>query len=320
METSAPENMEAENNKSFLTRFYIYQKERFPLLTHGIMIAAFSFSAVSYSRICRGKENFIPLNIFLPGVFITISFFLLLRILDEFKDAEEDATYRKYLPVPRGLISLKELKAVGVVTLTLQLLVQAIFFPKMILLWMIAIVYEGLMGAEFFVPAWLKKMPMLYVISHMFIIPLVDIYASGLDWFLENTFAPAGLIFFLAVSYMNGIVVEFGRKIRPAFAEEEGVVTYSKLHGENRATLYWVIALTITLALSIAASVFAGYGLLAYTILFVLFILCCAPALLFIKNKTRKNAKMIEYASGVWTITMYLTLGGVPMLKNLFAI
>jgi len=55
--------MEA-NNQSFIRRFLTYQKERFPFLAHGVMISAFTFSAVSYSRICRGEEGFIPLEIF----------------------------------------------------------------------------------------------------------------------------------------------------------------------------------------------------------------------------------------------------------------
>ncbi len=45
----------------------------------------------------------------------------------------------------------------------------------------------------------------------MFIIPLIDIYASGLDWFLAGVPPPRGLLFFFAVSYMNGIVLEIGR-------------------------------------------------------------------------------------------------------------
>jgi len=40
-------------------------------------------------------------------------FFLQLRIADEFKDYEEDRRCRPHRPVPRGLVSLGELKAVA---------------------------------------------------------------------------------------------------------------------------------------------------------------------------------------------------------------
>ena len=93
----------------------------------------------------------------------------------------------------------------------------------------------------------------------MFIIPLVDIYASGLDWMLEDGKAPFGLLFFFAVSYMNGIVLEFGRKIRAPEKEEEGVVSYTKLYGTKKGTIYWILILGATLILAFIASWHAGH-------------------------------------------------------------
>ena len=40
------------------------------------------------------------------------------------------------------------------------------------------------------------------------------------------------------------------------------------------------------------------------------------PAFLFLKKPTPKLAKGIELTSALWTILMYLTLGGIPMLLN----
>lgn len=306
-----------ENSSSFFTRLYIYQKERFPFLAHGLLVAAFSFSAISYSRICRGAFGFVSGTTFLMGIFITITLFFLVRIFDEFKDAEDDAKYRSELPVPRGLVSLQELKWLAIVIAIMQLIVNIFLFPKMLVIYFIVIGYLLLMGKEFFVPGWLKKHQFWYVTSHMFIIPLVDVYASGLDWKLENVLPPSGLLFFFAVSYMNGIVLEIGRKIRGPENEAEGVLTYSSILGANRATLLWILILLSTLVLSIAASVFAGYGLVAVIVLGVLFIVCSSPAFIFLKNKSQKVSKYIEYASALWTIMMYLTLGGGPMISKL---
>ena len=219
----------ADNNKSFLKRFYIYQKERFPILGHGMLVASFSFSAIAYSRICRGVEGFVPWHIYLTGIFTTITLFFLVRVFDEFKDAEDDAKYRKELPVPRGLVSLKELAIAGVIVAMLQIGINLLLFPKMLLIYFIVIAYLSLMGKEFFIAEWLKKNQFWYVTSHMFIIPLIDIYASGLDWLLAGVDAPKGLAFFFGVSYMNGIVLEVGRKIRIPENEKEGVLTYSSM-------------------------------------------------------------------------------------------
>src|SRR6478735_7095324 len=58
----------AENEAPFLKRFYKYQKERFPFLAHGLLIASFSFSAIAYSRICRNAPGFIELKNYLAGI------------------------------------------------------------------------------------------------------------------------------------------------------------------------------------------------------------------------------------------------------------
>ncbi|HET6993304.1 MAG TPA: UbiA family prenyltransferase, partial [Bacteroidia bacterium] len=296
---------------------YIYQKERFPLLGHGLLVASFSFSAISYSRICRGVTSFVDWKIYLTGIFTTITLFLLVRIFDEFKDAEDDAEYRRELPVPRGLISFRELAIMGIIIVFFQIAVNLFFFPKMLIIYFVIIAYLSLMGKEFFVAEWLKKHQFWYVTSHMFIIPLIDIYSSGLDWLLGGISAPMGLLFFFAVSYMNGIVLEIGRKIRTPEKEQKGVLSYTSMLGTNRAVILWIIILLVTLSLSVAACIFAGYGMTAFIVLGCVFILCSFPAFLFLANKTQKLSKMIEYASAVWTIAMYLTLGGGPMISKL---
>lgn len=307
-----------ENNASFLKRFFIYQKERFPLIGHGLLVASFTFSAIAYSRICRGVEGFVSWQTYLVGIFITITLFLLVRIFDEFKDAEDDAKYRPELPVPRGVIRFSELRTMGIIIFVLQVLVNIFFFPKMLLIYFAIIVYLLLMGKEFFVADWLKRHQFWYVTSHMFIIPFIDIYASGLDWLLEGAGPPTGLLFFFGVSYMNGIVLEVGRKLRVPEDENEGVLTYSSMLGANRATVLWIIVLVATLALAVGASAFAGYGLTGMIVLTTVFLVCVFPAILFLNRKTKKRSKAIELMSALWTIAMYLTLGGVPMLQKLF--
>lgn len=306
-----------ENNYPFLRRMWIYQKERFPLLGHGLMITALTFSAVSYSRICRGAEGFIPWQDFLIGIFASVTLFFLVRIYDEFKDRKDDAKYRTYLPVPRGLVTLNELRWVGWSIGLLQIAVIAIFQWEMLYLYIIVLIYLNLMGVEFFVPEWLKKQQVLYILSHMVIIPLIDIYSSGLDWLLEGAGMHWGLAWFFGVSYVNGGVIEFGRKIRTPETEEEGVVSYTKLYGTKGGVVIWLIILFVTTLLAIGAAHYADYGWPAYVIFASFFAICSFPGFKFIKNPTVKGTKHIELASVFWTMLMYFALGAIPMLKSL---
>jgi len=307
----------AKNHDSFFKRILTYQKERFPFIAHGILISSFTFSAISYSRICRHAEGFIQLADFLIGVFATITLFFLVRIFDEFKDQEEDKKFRSYLPVPRGLISLKELKNLGLAIAILQILAIAIFQSQMIWLYLLVIAYLLLMGVEFFIPEWLKKNQLAYITSHMFIIPLIDLYSSGLDWLLEGSAAHWGLAWFFVVSYFNGLVLEFGRKLRTPEGEEEGVISYTGLYGTRRGTLYWIGLMFLTMILAMGATFYVNGSMIAYAIIILCFIICSLPGWLFLKKFTAKRAKFMEYSSALWTILMYLTLGAFNYLPSL---
>src|SRR5262249_52383299 len=106
---------------SFLGRLWVYQRERFPLLGHGLLIAAFSFSAVCFSRLLRAEAGWPGWPAAVVAFLTSFLFFLQLRIADEFKDFDEDSRYRPYRPVPRGLVSLYELGWVGVGAAVVQL-------------------------------------------------------------------------------------------------------------------------------------------------------------------------------------------------------
>ena len=89
-----------------MNRWVIYQRERFPLAAHAPLVAAFSASAVCFSSLLRGHAV-APSPAALVVAFTTsLLFFLQLRIADEFKDCEDDARFRPYRPVPRGLVTL----------------------------------------------------------------------------------------------------------------------------------------------------------------------------------------------------------------------
>lgn len=303
-------------NAPYLKRFYIYQKERFPILMNGIAVSVFTFSAISFSRICRGAEGFVPWSTYLIGCFATFTLFLLVRIFDEFKDREDDAKYRTYLPVPRGLVTLKELRLIGWIVGILQITSIALFQLPMLPLYILVIGYLCLMGVEFFVPQFLKKRQILYITSHIVIIPLLDVYSSGLDWKLAGVSPPFALIFFFAVSFMNGLVVEFGRKLKAPADEEIGVVSYTGLWGTKNAILVWMICIVTTLILATIAATYAHYGLPVLSVLLALAILTVLPGFGFMRSPSKKMAKRVEIMSGIWTIGMYLTLGAVPMFMQ----
>jgi 4-hydroxybenzoate polyprenyltransferase len=149
------------------SRFWIYQAERFPVFGNGLLIAAFSFSAVSFSMLLRGVNTWPAPKTVIVCFISAFLFFLQLRLADEFKDFDEDSRYRSYRPVPRGLVSLRELGLLWVLTGALQLGLALWLNPALVPLLLIVWAYLGLMSKEFFVREWLKAHPITYMWTHM---------------------------------------------------------------------------------------------------------------------------------------------------------
>jgi 4-hydroxybenzoate polyprenyltransferase len=303
---------------SFARRWWIYQRERFPLLGHGPLIAAFSFSALSFSTLLRRQVTLTAVGPVLVAFLTALLFFLQLRIADEFKDFDEDSRYRPYRAVPRGLVSLRELGVLGILAALVQLVLAVWLTPSLLWLLAAAWIYLVLMSKEFFVPEWLKAHAILYMLSHMVIIPLVDLYATACDWLVAGEGPPRGLVWFLVVSYFNGLVIEIGRKIRGPKEEETGVNTYSALWGRRNAIRAWLGSMLATAGFASVAAWQIDFLVPMAAVLASLLMAAGILAIGFLRRPDARKAKWIETASGLWTILMYLSLGAVPLLVRVW--
>jgi 4-hydroxybenzoate polyprenyltransferase len=295
-------------------RWWVYQRERFPVFAHAPVILAFSLSAVAYSALLRGSSSLPGWKPCLVAFLSSLLTFFQLRIADEFKDFEEDSRYRPYRPVPRGLIQLRELAWVWAGSMAIQLLAALWLSPRLVVLLIATWIYLGLMTREFFARRWLKARPVVYMVSHMAIMPLVDFYATACDWVPLGRARPApGLIWFLLVSLFNGMVVEIGRKIRVPEDEERGVETYSFLWGRNRAVAVWLAMMTVTGILACVAAQYIGFFAGVITILAVTIAMATALGVRFLATRASGAGKRLETIAGVWSLLLYLSLGVLPM-------
>jgi 4-hydroxybenzoate polyprenyltransferase len=299
-----------------LKRWWVYQRERFPVLGHGPLIAAFSFCAVSVSALLRGSET-------LPGVaklavaFVTcLLFFLQLRIADECKDFAEDARWRPYRPVPRGLVSLRELRWLFIAAAVVQLMLALWLEWRLVGLLAVTWAYLALMYKEFFVRDWLKRWPIVYMVSHMAIMPLIDLFATGTDWLVEGTGPPAGLAAFLLASFFNGMVIEVGRKLRSPADEEKGVETYTALWGRPVALAAWWGVMLTTALCGVWVGVSLGTPGFIAGVLGVFLLVSAAIAAWFVRDPRPQRGKVLEAVSGVWTLVLYVVLGAWPWLAK----
>ncbi len=304
----------------FVARWWIYQRERFPVLANGVLIAAFSYCAVAFSLMLRGEAGLPGWRSVLVAFASCLIFFLQLRIADEFKDSEEDARYRPYRPVPRGLVTLRELAVVFAIGAAAQLALALWLEPRLALLLLGAWAYLTAMTKEFFVRRHLKGRPVVYMVSHMVIMPIIDLYATSSDWLTAGeTRPPLGLVWFLLASFFNGMVIEIGRKIRSRPDEEHGVETYSALWGRGAAVgCWWGVTAAALVCAALAAARIDWLGP-ALVLLGVSAAGALAVGIAFLRNPAAGRGAWIERYAGVWTLTLYLSLGAAPLLWRTLA-
>jgi 4-hydroxybenzoate polyprenyltransferase len=297
-----------------MNRWWTYQQERFPLFQHGMPIAVFSFSAVGYSLLLRGRLPLQAIGSALIAFIVVLLFFLQLRIADEFKDFETDLRHHPDRPVPRGLVSLRELGIVSIGAGAIQLgLTLALGLPLLLLL-AIVWLYLGLVVKDFFVATWLKAHPLLYLLSHTVILPLIALYATGCDWLAARSPLPTGLGWFLAVSFFNGMVIEIGRKIRVPKDEERGVETYSRLWGRQGAIMAWLGAIWFSTLSTLLAAAYIQFTAPLLLPLLLLLTSVVWVAWRFMTHPVTRWAARLELVSNVWTLGIYLSLGIFPVL------
>lgn len=289
-------------------RWWIYQKERFPLFAHGPMVIVFCLSIMLFSSLQEGE--FPEITRLAGAIITTVILFFQLRVADEFKDFADDSKYRPHRAVPRGLISLRELARVAWLGAAVQFVIAVNVDIGLVPILMLVWAYLGLMTKEFFVPEWLKSTPSAYLISHMLIMPLIAFYVSAFDWLCECRAMPAGLGWLLLFSFGCGLVLEIGRKIKSPDAERAGVETYSSLWGIGAALSVWIAASAIAVAAFLRASAFYDDSSLLISLAIGMLAFAVIVAVLTQAKSTRHlSTRLVEPGSGIFAMLLYLGLG-----------
>ena len=277
---------------NFFKKWYTYQKERFPIATYGLYIFSIVFGTFCFATESKKWIMLIPMFV------VALLQFLMVRIVDEFKDFEEDSKYRPYRPVPRGLVSLKELGILGGICAVIQIGLTAILNLKGLIYLSLVWIFFAIMSKSFFIKKLVDKHILLEVTLDEFLMPILVLYLSTFV-----TTISVKLIPFLILSYLGSWIVEIARKVRCKEDEENGVKTYTAVFGIPKAT-------TIVVVLEALIMMMQYYILgTRYIIpILALYVLINIPNLLFIIKENKKLAKMVGLLANMYLILVYISM------------
>lgn len=231
-----------------LKRLHIYFKEMYPIVPR-LLLGMIIFCEIYFIVLLNNgiTEFRITYQEFIGG-FTVFSFLLWLRIADDFKDYELDCRLFSGRPLPSGRVKKRDL-AIFVSLLITATVALNIIFMNNIWFFVFLYVYGTLMSLWFFSKKKIQKSLPLALVTHNPVQMIMNVYIIsftcikyGLPAFTLTNFLAAWTLYFPA------LIWEVSRKIR-APEEETEYVTYSKLFGHKKSTIFvliltWVDILT----------------------------------------------------------------------------
>jgi 4-hydroxybenzoate polyprenyltransferase len=245
--------------QSLVRRLAVYSGERFPPLEYGLASAVFFLAGyLAAAELARGRPE--PAAIVVGLVTVLLVFFHL-RLMDEVKDAEHDALHYPARPVPRGLITLDEVRLLIAVCMAVELALNAALSSAALTAYLIVAAFTLLMYREFFLGARLRANFLVYTLVHMPSLPLLTIYAYVL------AVAPRGgtgldpaFVLFLVATYAIGLALEIVRKVHAPGDEPAGVHTYTKQLGTVGASTLLVALVAVVTVCALGLGAALGWG------------------------------------------------------------
>ncbi|MBA2405654.1 MAG: hypothetical protein H0V66_12830 [Bdellovibrionales bacterium] len=225
-----------------LKRISIYLNEMFPVTSFlGTLLTGFALQ-ITYLRLFVQPVQF-HYQIVFSGIVIT-AVTLLIRIMDEFKDFEDDKRNFPTRPLPSGKVLPSDLKVLAGICVA-SILLLSLTSLNLFLFGLCTLGFTVLMLKWFFIEEQMRKSLPLALVTHHPIVffNIVYLLLGLIETFPALDWSKAYLILPVALIFTNW---EISRKIRTPQGETD-YTTYSKIWGPRVAiTFSLLLQLTYT--------------------------------------------------------------------------
>jgi 4-hydroxybenzoate polyprenyltransferase len=287
-----------------------WARERFPA-RNAIFFAMFYMTAL---LIGRAAETDGPIELvardFL-GFVALWCFFLMLRVFDEHKDFEADAIAHPRRVLQRGLITLRDLRWLGLRAFVIQLVISVTMdrgLGPVTMWWAAALGWSLLMAREFFVRDWLRRHIVVYALTHMLVMPLVAMWVASMG--APRASGSPVVWAFAALSMLAGLGFEIARKMRAPEQEHPMADSYTQSLGVTRASALLVVVTVATVAAAVGLTVLVTQriGIVGIIALVATLAFAVAAVSRFRDAPTPASANRSELAVGVATLATHIVV------------
>ena len=307
--------LDKKDPKIFILRWWKFIIERFPPLSHGILIV-FVFAA---NALVAFKSSSIKAvlgkNEILGWIAILLVFFHL-RVFDEIKDYDTDKLAHPERPLVRGLISIKEAKGVAVFLVLLEFILGALIGLPAFLGISCTILYSLLMYKEFFIKEWLRGRLVTYALTHSIISGIIPLFVFSCVTSRYFWQIPIEYRMFVFVNLMLSNIFEFSRKTFAKDEEKDFVDSYSKNLGTLGTALIVLLMVTLSVCVAFALGISFHLNFLFFILMGLLFLLIVFTSLFYAYFKNVLWAKTYRGAGSLFILLYNIIITG-GLLWNL---
>ncbi len=241
--------------ESVAARLLAFGAERFPPVPYLPMICLLAAAGYVPSAASHGHP-FDPARFAVAAGAVALAM-LHMRVEDELRDADVDRAGRPWRPLPRGLVTERELAVAGAAAILLAALLAATLGPRALAGFLPAAGYIALADSEFLGRTRAHPDLAAYALVHSPIVPLLLAFA----WFADPAAVPdATLAALVVLAWGAGLGMEVARKTCAPGEERPWVETYSAAMGRRHALVFGAGALAVGLAGGALDAIVAGSG------------------------------------------------------------
>jgi 4-hydroxybenzoate polyprenyltransferase len=284
-----------------LKRIAIYLNEMFPVTSFvGTMLTGFAIQ-LTYLRLFGLPVQF-HYQMLLSGIVIT-SVTLLIRIMDEFKDFEDDKRNFPLRPLPSGKVLPSDLKVLAAVCVSLILLLSLTSLP-LFGFSLVTLGFTVLMLKWFFIEDKMRKsLPLAFATHHPIVIfNIVYLLLGMIQTFPELDWSKSLLILPIALIFTNW---EVARKIRMPEQETE-YTTYSKIWGPRTAATVSILLQVVYTSTVFLVFYNLGTPQFLRIVFLILMIIMMIPTIRFLVNLKLKAPLKTNAESQILLIIGFL--------------
>lgn len=234
--------------------------ERFPPLSYGPLVAALVLCGTVAAGIASDRQPAIGSQTLLVALVVGLAF-LQLRVLDEIRDVDVDRVGRPERPVPRGLVSVRELRGLGSAAAVVGAVTSAAIGSAALIAYAVAAVTIWLLGTGQLRRTRFGHSELSQALTHSIIAPELLLFVFAAASVVGPTQA---FIATVVLVWGVSLALEVGRKTVQPSEERVGVPTYSAELGRTRAL--GIVALAIAVACLGAGALAIAAGAAPWTV------------------------------------------------------